>query len=222
MVVPCLGVESELRLPAYTTATATWDPSSICDLYHSSQQCGILNPLNKARDQSHILMDISQVRYHWAMMRTPHFSAFLLQTLPSASIYCGFLKNGILEFPLWHSALMTWGCCHCAVGWSSGSDSVPGLWTSRCLGGSQKKKNKWHLVLYSFSADMCIGMLNAQHVFVWKWSISLSYASMEHSAFWICLILPLLMCIQEIFYFSFECQRNKGTAWWLMAADTGL
>ena len=30
--VPRLGVESELQLPAYTTATATWDPSHICEL----------------------------------------------------------------------------------------------------------------------------------------------------------------------------------------------
>ena len=32
--VPRLGVESELQLPAFITATAMWDPSSICDLYH--------------------------------------------------------------------------------------------------------------------------------------------------------------------------------------------
>ena len=33
--VPRLGVELELQLPAYTTATATSDPSHICDLQHS-------------------------------------------------------------------------------------------------------------------------------------------------------------------------------------------
>ena len=32
MKVARLGVESELQLLAYTTATATWDPSHICDL----------------------------------------------------------------------------------------------------------------------------------------------------------------------------------------------
>ena len=36
MEVPRLGVESELQLLAYTTATATQDPTRICDLYHSS------------------------------------------------------------------------------------------------------------------------------------------------------------------------------------------
>ena len=33
---PRLGVRSELQLPAYTSATATLDPSCICDLHHSS------------------------------------------------------------------------------------------------------------------------------------------------------------------------------------------
>ena len=41
--VPRLGVESELQLLAYTTATGTWDRSHICDLHHSSRQCQILN-----------------------------------------------------------------------------------------------------------------------------------------------------------------------------------
>ena len=61
MEVPRLGVESELELPAYTTATATWNPSHVCDLHHSSQQRWILNPLIEVKDQSCILMDTSQV-----------------------------------------------------------------------------------------------------------------------------------------------------------------
>ena len=61
MEVPRLGVELELQLPAYTTATATQDPSCICDLYHSSWQRQILNSLSEARDRTHILMDTSQV-----------------------------------------------------------------------------------------------------------------------------------------------------------------
>ena len=38
MEVPRLGVESELQLSAYTTATATRDPSCVFDLHHSSWQ----------------------------------------------------------------------------------------------------------------------------------------------------------------------------------------
>ena len=50
MEIPRLGVQSELRLLAYTTATATRDPSFVCDLHHSSQQCQILNPPSQTRD----------------------------------------------------------------------------------------------------------------------------------------------------------------------------
>ena len=57
MHVPKLGVESELKLPAYTTATALWDPGCVCSLCHSSRQCQILKPLSEARDGTHILVD---------------------------------------------------------------------------------------------------------------------------------------------------------------------
>ena len=42
MEVPKLGVKSELQLPAYTTVTATLDPSRICDLHHSQGNTGSL------------------------------------------------------------------------------------------------------------------------------------------------------------------------------------
>ena len=50
MEVPRLGVESELQLPAYTTATATPDVSSVCKLHRNLWQHQILNPLIEARD----------------------------------------------------------------------------------------------------------------------------------------------------------------------------
>ena len=58
MEVPRKGVELQL---AYTTATATPDLSHICELHCSSQQCWILNILSKARGQTCILMDTSQI-----------------------------------------------------------------------------------------------------------------------------------------------------------------
>ena len=61
MKAPGLGVESELQLQAYTTATAMPDLSYVCNLYHRSWQYWILIPLSKARDETCILMDTSQV-----------------------------------------------------------------------------------------------------------------------------------------------------------------
>ena len=61
MEVPRLGVQSELQLLFYTTATATRDLRRICDLRHSSRPHWILNPLSEARDPTHILLDNSWV-----------------------------------------------------------------------------------------------------------------------------------------------------------------
>ena len=42
MEVPRLGVELELQPLAYARATATLDPSRVCNLHHSSRQRRIL------------------------------------------------------------------------------------------------------------------------------------------------------------------------------------
>ena len=81
MEVPRLGVKLELQLLAYTTATATWDPSHICNLYHSSRQRQILNPLSEARDRTCIVMDTSQIRFWWAMTGTPKSLHFIFFTI---------------------------------------------------------------------------------------------------------------------------------------------
>ena len=70
MEVPRLGVQSELQLLAYASATAMPDPSSACDLHHSSRQCWILNPLSEARDQTHNLMVPSRSCFHCATTGT--------------------------------------------------------------------------------------------------------------------------------------------------------
>ena len=59
MEVPRLGVELELQLPAYATATAIPDQSPICNLCFSSRQHWILNPLSEVRDWTCILMATS-------------------------------------------------------------------------------------------------------------------------------------------------------------------
>ena len=83
MEVPRPQVESELQLPAYTTATATRDPSHIYDLHYSS--CNTGSPAHWVRlgDWTRILMDTSQIRLSCTTTGTPsccfsiiHLSAF--------------------------------------------------------------------------------------------------------------------------------------------------
>ena len=50
MEVLRLGVESELQLPAYTTATATRAPSRVFNLHRSSEQCQIPDPLGEGQN----------------------------------------------------------------------------------------------------------------------------------------------------------------------------
>ena len=89
--VPRLGVESELQLPAYTTAAARPDPSLICDLHHSSQQRRILNPPNEVRDRTHILIDSSGIRFHCTPMEIPP-SFLRLNKIPSY-VYTTFCRS---------------------------------------------------------------------------------------------------------------------------------
>ena len=83
-------VESELQLPAYTTATATRNPSLVCDIHHSSRQLQILNPLSKARDRTCILMDTSRMLNplsHNRNARPTHFESYLFRLNVSSLIH---------------------------------------------------------------------------------------------------------------------------------------
>ena len=64
MEVPRLGVELELLLPVYATATATPEPNVSVTYPTAHDNARSFNPLSEARDQTHILMDTSQVHYH--------------------------------------------------------------------------------------------------------------------------------------------------------------
>ena len=75
--VPGLGVKSELQLPAYATAPAMPDSNRTCDLHCSSQQCWILNPPSKIRDQTLVIKDISQVLNPLSHNRNSHGDLFL-------------------------------------------------------------------------------------------------------------------------------------------------
>ena len=71
MEVPRLEVQSELPLPAYTTATVTPDPSRICNLHHSSRQHQIPQPTERGWGRTHVLMAPSRIHFCCATMGTP-------------------------------------------------------------------------------------------------------------------------------------------------------
>ena len=88
MEVPRLGVELELELPAYITATAMWDPSHVCDVHHILWQRRILNSLSKARDGTCVLWILVGFINHWAMMGIPEVKC----------IFYGSPRNDWLRF----------------------------------------------------------------------------------------------------------------------------
>ena len=107
---PRLGVESELLLPAYTTATATWDPSPVCDLHHSSRQCWIPNPQSKAGDQTCNLMVPSQICFHCATTGTPqwHILCYMFVCFRQNSRHMEVPRPGIEPSPLFRPVSQLW------------------------------------------------------------------------------------------------------------------
>jgi len=68
MEIPRLGVKSELQLLDY--AAVMQDSNHICNLYDSSWQNWIPDPRCKALDQTHILMNTSQIHCRYTTMGT--------------------------------------------------------------------------------------------------------------------------------------------------------
>ena len=95
MEVPRPGVKLELQLPTYATAgTAMRDPSHICDLHHSSQQCQISDPLSEARNWTQVLMDTSRIHFCCATMGTPGITSW------SMSVQSGLIQMAYKFFIL--------------------------------------------------------------------------------------------------------------------------
>ena len=99
MEVPRLEVELELQLLAYATATATQDPSHRCNLYHSSWQHWILNPMIEARDRTCILMDTSWITHCWATMGGNSGSPLFRGFSPNSDLALK-AHNPVLTFPM--------------------------------------------------------------------------------------------------------------------------
>ena len=76
-----------------------WDLSLICSLHHSLGQHGILNPLSKARDWTCVLMDASQIRFHWATMGTPliFFIHLAINGLLNSLLILAIANNAIVN-----------------------------------------------------------------------------------------------------------------------------
>ena len=49
----------------------------VCNLHHSSLKRRILKPLSEARNWTRVLIDTSQVCYHWITMETPRVSIYV-------------------------------------------------------------------------------------------------------------------------------------------------
>ena len=75
--VPRLGVELELQLLAYPTATAMWDPSLISNLHHSLWNAGSLTHWARPGIKPASSWRLSQVRYCWGTTGTPHYSWYI-------------------------------------------------------------------------------------------------------------------------------------------------
>ena len=72
MEVPKLGVKLELQLPAYATTTATPDLHTAASSTYTTAHCNARSLTHWAVQGSNcILMDISQIHFHWATTGTP-------------------------------------------------------------------------------------------------------------------------------------------------------
>ena len=71
-----LGVELELQLLAYSTATASQDPNLVCHLHNSSQKRRLLNPPHEARYRTasswtlHPVLNLEVVSYFPTVTKT--------------------------------------------------------------------------------------------------------------------------------------------------------
>ena len=102
MELPRLGVELELQLLDY--ATATPDPSGVCNLHHSSWQYQILNPLSEVRDQTCNLMVPSRIRFHCTTMELCELSC--LNKFKVLFSKCLFLFLFMLLTNIWTYCIM--------------------------------------------------------------------------------------------------------------------
>ena len=108
-------------------------------LHHSSQQSQIFNPLSKARDQTHILMDTSRIHYHWAMTGTPWIMTFIISVSDNTIWYIILIS---LSFAFSHTPslvgirltfhIASWAVCY-YFSFTSGDIAQDSHKSVRCL-----------------------------------------------------------------------------------------
>ena len=84
---PRTGAKLEMQLMAYAMATATLDLSCICDLCHGLWQRWILNPVSKARDQTHVVTEMMWVLNPLIHKRNPEFSVLEYTNISSQTAF---------------------------------------------------------------------------------------------------------------------------------------
>ena len=89
-----IGIQWELQLSAYTTATLHL--SHLCNLCHSSWQRQILNPLSAARHQTCILMNTRWV-LNLLNLKGNSLKLYFIFS------FCCLKSFRLFEFPLWRS-----------------------------------------------------------------------------------------------------------------------
>ena len=122
MEVPRLGFKSELQLPAYTTATATGDPSHICDTTaHSTAR----SPILWVRPEIKPATSWTPVRFistapQWELHSEIDFKLFFPAVI-QRSVTCSAIPNS-------HPWRYEWGPGNCR-------GSVRTCWVNQCLLG---------------------------------------------------------------------------------------
>ena len=76
------------------SSCSTWDPSHICGVHHDSQQCYILDPLSKARDQtciSWVLVGFATTEPRWEFPIRKYFQEIISLCLFQPQVRKGFV-----------------------------------------------------------------------------------------------------------------------------------
>ena len=68
---------------------AMQDLSCVCNLYHSSRQCWILNPLTEAGERTCNVMVPSWIHFHRATMGTPILTIYIIDIMDCEMDYLG-------------------------------------------------------------------------------------------------------------------------------------